>query len=1026
MKTTRTALLFLRAMVAGSLFVGAAPSPAQVQMLYSTPTSPARDNYSGVIGCQLQAGSSNVVVSHLGYFSTNEVSGLAISHKVGLFTSSLASPTILGQGVVVPAGTSADLYTNGFYWMHLDPPLLLSSNTIYILGGLVQSGDGDIWQDSYTPTWNTYFVGTAGNRFSVYGPGGSSAFPPASFGHNVTNQTYGVASAGNIPVGQAYVGVQTTNVSISAGQTLTVLGFASGAPTITYQWYTNSINTPLANQTNAALVIANATAANSGTYFLTASNALGGEQSANVTVVVTAFPVGIAQQPTNLAVFQNYQASFFTTATGSPPISYFWSSNGIAVPGANSTNYSLTAALANNGDVYSCLVSNNISDTPYTVASSNATLTVIPNLALPQEFLHGANTNLGNNNFGGLVGGQFTVGNSSVTVTHLGYYAWPANITTSLTATNCSLTQNHHVGIFSANGSVLYGYVVVPAGVNPVVNGYMWAQLDPPLVLSNNTQYLLLAETFSGTDPWGDTYVLPDLNPYFASACDAVYWGAAWPNAGVAGQFGGQMYSAPNLAILALSTPSASVLPTNVTQYAGLNATLTAYVTGQAPLTLQWYTNGIPLTGQSNLTLTLNNLTLGDSGNYYVIATNTVTGASVQSSNATVTVLPDTGPSITQDIQSQDAFVYSTVQFVAAASGTPPLSYRWTFKSNTIAGATNSTLTVNDVSAASVGNYELFVTNNFGATNSSVASLAVEVPAWGSYPSAVLGTNLLLFYPLDDAGSGYAIATNWGSLGFADNGLYTNGFSSIAGPTNLNFDGFSNLAVSLDGLSGYVQVPPLANVVVSNITIAAWVNDTYPNAGSGNQADNAAIFFQRSTYVFGLSVNPDATTGADQLRYTWNGGFFDSDLDLPTNQWALTAMVISPTNATVYLRDGTGLQSTNFVRANPSATFDGNSEIGWDTAGGNGGRLWNGPIADVMVFDSALSPVAVNALYLGVPASATLTIAPSGANLVVTWPGGTLQEATQITGPWTPTIGATNGTYTFTPAAIKFYRVQLQ
>src|SRR5208282_5954932 len=536
MKTTRTALLFLRAMVAGSLFVGAAPSPAQVQMLYSTPTSPARDNYSGVIGCQFQAGSSNVIVSHLGYFSTNEVSGLAISHKVGLFTSSLASPSLLGQ-VVVPAGTSADLYTNGFYWMHLDPPLLLSSNTIYILGGLVQSGDGCKWQDSYTPTWNTYFVGTAGNRFSVYGPGGSSAFPPASFGHNVTNQTYGVASAGNIPVGQAYVGVQTTNVSISAGQTLTVLGFASGAPTITYQWYTNSINTPLANQTNAALVIANATAANSGTYFLTASNALGGEQSANVTVVVTAFPVGIAQQPTNLAVFQNYQASFFTTATGSPPISYFWSSNGIAVPGANSTNYSLTATLANNGDVYSCLVSNNISDTPYTVASSNATLTVIPNLALPQEFLHGANTNLGNNNFGGLVGGQFTVGNSSVTVTHLGYYAWPANITTSLTATNCSLTQNHHVGIFSANGSVLYGYVVVPAGVNPVVNGYMWAQLDPPLVLSNNTQYLLLAETFSGTDPWGDTYVLPDLNPYFASACDAVYWGAAWPNAGVAGQF---------------------------------------------------------------------------------------------------------------------------------------------------------------------------------------------------------------------------------------------------------------------------------------------------------------------------------------------------------------------------------------------------------------------------------------------------------------------------------------------------------
>ena len=67
--------------------------------------------------------------------------------------------------------------------------------------------------------------------------------------------------------------------------------------------------------------------------------------------------------------------------------------------------------------------------------------------------------------------------------------------------------------------------------------------------------------------------------------------------------------------------------------------------------------------------------------------------------------------------------------------------------------------------------------------------------------------------------------------------------------------------MSLDGFGGYVQLPPLADVLVSNITIAAWVNDTYPNSGSGfGQADNAAIFFQRSTYVFGLSVNPVAST----------------------------------------------------------------------------------------------------------------------------------------------------------------------
>ena len=117
MKTSRNVLSFLRPMIAGILFAGAVPSPAQVtQMLYSTPTSGARDDYNGVVGCQYQVGATNVIVSHLGFFDAGD-DGLAVSHQVGLFSSSLASPTLLGQ-VVVPAGTTAYL-TNGFRWMPL-------------------------------------------------------------------------------------------------------------------------------------------------------------------------------------------------------------------------------------------------------------------------------------------------------------------------------------------------------------------------------------------------------------------------------------------------------------------------------------------------------------------------------------------------------------------------------------------------------------------------------------------------------------------------------------------------------------------------------------------------------------------------------------------------------------------------------------------------------------------------------------------------------------------------------------------
>ncbi len=863
---------------------------------------------------------------------------------------------------------------------------------------------------------------------AVYGPGYGNGvtivWPPPSLSQNGNNNAYGNVSLGYIEIDQARAGVQTTNISVSAGQTLSVLGFASGQQPITYQWYL-APNTLLAGQTSATLAIPNATTNNSGTYFLTASNALGGEQSANVAVSVTSIPVSISQQPTNLTVFANYPATFSVTATGTPVISYQWSRNSVSIPGATSSAYSLMASSTNNGDVYSCVASNFTSGTPYTATSSSATLTVTANQAQPQEILHGARANA-TNNFGGMVGGIFGVGNSSVTVTHLGYYA---SQFTDSHKTNGILTMNHRVGIFSPAGTVLYGSVTVPSGTNNVVNGYMWAPLNPPLVLTNNASYLLAAEVFSGSptpDPWGDTYAVPDWNPYFtgttgASTSFATYWGAAWPGGGVSGNFGGQMYSAPNLAILAPSTASIFVAPTNVTQYVGFNATLTATVDGQAPLTLQWYkAPSTLLSGQTSLTLNLNNLALGDSGNYYVIATNP--GGPVQSGNATVTVQADTGPIVTQDIQSQNVYVHQTVIFAATVSGTPPLSYQWTFNGNPIAGATQSALTLADASTASIGNYQLTITNNYGSTNSSIAALGVTIPAWGSYPSGVMGSNLLAYYRFSDVNSG-TVATNQGSLGFAYNGTYEGGYSGVAGPTGLSNFESTNLAVSLDGFTGDVLLPPLNNVVVSNITIAAWVYD------AGGQPANTAIVFHRSTDVFGLSTFPNPTTSVDELRYTWNGAHygFSSGLQLPVNQWVFIAMVINPTNATLYLQDGTGMKSTNNAATLTASAFSGNSYIGWDTAGGATGRRWTGPIDEVMVFNTALSATAVNALYLGVPGSAKITIAPSGSNLVVTWPGGTLLESTNVTGPWTPTTGATNGSYTVTPSgANKFYRVKLQ
>ena len=1456
MKTSRICFTTLRWIAAG-LMTGAASHglAQQAQTLYATPGTPSwRDNYTGGSGCQFTVGSSNVVVSHLGYFSTNTVTGLNSNHYVGIFNS---SKQLVAQ-VIVPAGTGADYYTNDFYWMPLDPPFLLSSNTVYYVAALPYNGDGDFWGDSFSPTWNSFFIGSQATttRHTAYGPG-VATWPPSTFSTFGNNSTYCVEGMGNLPIDQARVGVQNTNLAYSSGQTVTIVGFASGQPPINYQWW-EAPNTPLANQTNAILTIPSASTSASGTYYLTASNALGGEQSPNVTVSVTAYPVGFSQQPTNTSVFANYPVTFSCVATGTPPISLQWSRNSVQIPGATSSSLSFFTSATNNGDVYSCFGSNYIINPPasYTATSSNATLTVLANAAFPQELLHGDKTGLANNTYQGQQGGEIVIGNTPVLVTHLGYYAWPTNRVTNGSSVTITYSTDHHVGIYYASGinagqyvptNNLIGSVDVPASnALPVINGYAWEPLNPPLVLSNNTTYLLVAETKSDA-LWGDTYGVTDLNPYFTTQCFAIYGGNAWGTpAYLGGRYSGQMYSAPNMAILALTNLSAYVAPASITQAAGTSASLTAFAEGQAPVTLQWYKDGNALPGQTATNLTLPFLQNSDAGNYYVIATNTATSASATSAVSSVTVLStneplalfvggqatlsvpllggatyqwfdggtaisgansasyllaassagstsfycvvtngatvetnavwnvtilaaptapypaavlaanpmgywrlnetngggntdvsgeiandywrgnngiysnadlgmvgyntttdptetgaqfgidtftdggvygigeidfsapsnnsvafsieawvngagqttdaglvskgyggggeqfslDTGaptnvtqtlphnfrflvrdasgtvhsasssiqpggvwhhlvgvcdeahsnvtlyvdgavaastsitpgsgilssarqmligsrpssaqtdnnlqfvgtmddvavynyalsasnvdyqysqsgvapnftqsppasvntndgatvtlpailvgtppmgyywanvnygtnvatgstngdllnatltvqmplawngntlqltvtnaygttlysvavtiyanaPQITQDIQPQAVYEYQPAQFTVGASGSAPLSYQWTFNGSLIAGATNSTLDLSGVTSANAGNYEAFVTNSAGTTNSSVAALTVIVPPANTYEGAAMSPNLLLYYSFEDAASGFGIATNQGSLGFAYNGTYEGGYSSVAGPTGFsNFDP-TNQAVALDGFSADVSVPSVS-MSLSNCTIAAWVYS------GGGQSDNTAIFFHRQSSVFGLAIGNNIFGAANWLKYTWNDDPSTynaySGLVLPTNQWAFVALVMNSTNAALYLQDGVSMHSTNFPGTYLPQDFSGVSYVGWDTAGGAGGRRWTGDIDDVMVFDQALSPAAINALYAGVPASVVLNISKSSGNIVLSWPLGTLEEATNLTGPWVTNSAASP--YTNTPnGPAKFYRVQVR
>src|SRR5437867_5269976 len=82
-------------------------------------------------------------------------------------------------------------------------------------------------------------------------------------------------------------------------------------------------------------------------------------------------------------------------------------------------------------------------------------------------------------------------------------------------------------------------------------------------------------------------------------------------------------------------------------------------------------------------------------------------------------------PSIITQPASQTVFAGANVNFSVTASGTPLLSYQWSFNGTNIANATTTSLSLSNVQPAQGGNYAVRVTNALGSVLSSNGLLTV-------------------------------------------------------------------------------------------------------------------------------------------------------------------------------------------------------------------------------------------------------------------------------------------------------------
>ena len=447
---------------------------------------------------------------------------------------------------------------------------------------------------------------------------------------------------------------------------------------------------------------------------------------------------------------------------------------------------------------------------------------------------------------------------------------------------------------------------------------------------------------------------------------------------------------------------------TSLTNYAGTTIQLVVAASG-SPLNYHWmagsvgsgtYTNldnGGDYSGVDTATLTISNATVRDMADYVVVITN-----SVGSATSPVPITVGIVPLFLDGAYPASALVYSNgaAFFTANVAGSSPLSYHWRKDGVVLAdgpgisGAITNTVNLSGAQGLQAGVYDLIVTNVYGAVTSSPAVLGlVNTPADGTYAAAVASNNAVAYWRLNEAAG--TVANDFMGGHTATYGAFC--FNNVTSPTSPDWPGFEASNTGVQTFNGYdgsdVESPAVTALLLNTntVTLTAWVNpDVTPAA-------NAGLVFQRGNGVAGLNFN-----GASHLGYNWNNDAatwgWDSGLALPLNQWTFVALVVSPTNATIYMYNTNGNASANFVHNHAPAPFAGPLAIGADTVFTGGGRTFDGFIDEVAVFKRALSSDEIIGLYRaasGVAVPPSIASQPASKAVL---PGSTVQFGVQASG----------------------------
>jgi len=530
------------------------------------------------------------------------------------------------------------------------------------------------------------------------------------------------------------------------------------------------------------------------------------------------------------------------------------------------------------------------------------------------------------------------------------------------------------------------------------------------VVLQPNTVYAYTIDTssspsYTGYDDLGIATVSPYTNGLICRIKDAggaVTYYPADPNT-AAFDVGLALQGYPSVGI-------ASAKPNPC--YALSPILLSDTASGPGTLTYQWQTNTdlsgalggtwVNVPNATNLTLTITPPNT-DTGtlDFQFIASN----AAGSATNGPVALVVNAAQAPVSSTGVTPASIQTYAGVTASFSdtsfvGTTPITYQWQVNTGTgytnipstqNPSATNTTLNVTNVQLS--GTYQLVATSSQGSANDSsiqVGTLTLLTPPAlptstspiQNVPYVELTNGPWAYWRLQETANPQSAPPAVVAYDYSGNGFfatYGNEMSDGAtGPTPPVYPGFSSSEVAAQPYSalpnGYLTVPPL-NLTSTNVTFLAWINPAAAqNASTG-------LFFNRNGsdaagFGFNGTLNPNGNKmpclgftwdNNSSATWSWNSGLFPV-----VGDWSLVAYVVTPSNVTAYLYfvDTTvSPNTTNYFQstkalANTLETFSTNTiYIGADTQQ-TSGRTFNGSIAEVALYQKALSANEVQQIFL--------------------------------------------------------------